>query len=185
MQADAARSSLTRFLPKILPNLPRLCRPSFGQDLTQDMARSQPPGKILASCQDLALLGKNLAQELFAGWRRSCPLLVGGWVLASNHSGGHCYGSLVPILPHPVLLVLRAASRLLVLCVGAEVRVLCRLARDGNQSTVHLLGVVVGLEALNCHKLLLSGGALCCSCGCLHLAFSLWDARIIMASSNF
>ena len=31
------------------------------------MARSQPPGKILASCQDLALLGKNLAQELFAG----------------------------------------------------------------------------------------------------------------------
>ena len=58
-------------LPKILPKVPRLCRPisgqDLGQDLTQDMARSQPPGKILASCQDLALLGKNLAQELFAG----------------------------------------------------------------------------------------------------------------------
>ena len=42
-----AKSSWTRFLPKILPNLPRLCRPSFGQDITQDMARSQPPAKIL------------------------------------------------------------------------------------------------------------------------------------------
>ena len=47
------------------------------------------------------------------------------------------------------------ASRLLVLCVGAEVRVPCRLARDGNQSRTafegdsHLVGMVVGLEALS------------------------------------
>ena len=64
-------AQLAQDLPQILPKVPRLCRPisgqDLGQDLTQDMARSQPPGKILASCQDLALLGKNLAQELFAG----------------------------------------------------------------------------------------------------------------------
>ena len=42
--------------------------------------RSYPRyGKISASWQDL---GKNLSQELFAGsWRRSCPVLVGGWEL--------------------------------------------------------------------------------------------------------
>ena len=111
-------------------------------------------------------------------------------MLASNHSGGHCYGSMVPILPHPVILVLRAASRLLVLCVGAEVRVPCRLARDGNQSRAAFEGDSApggcggGLGG-PCHELLLSGGALCCPCGCLRLAVSLWDARIIMASSNF
>ena len=50
--------------------------------------------------------------------------------------------------------LLRATSHLLVLCVGAEVRVPCHLAKDGNQSraafegTVHLVGVEVGLEAL-------------------------------------
>ena len=71
-----AKSSWTRFLPKIFPNLPKTCprscprcqdygRPisgqDLGQDLTQDMARSQPPGKILASCRTLPknfLLGR-------------------------------------------------------------------------------------------------------------------------------
>ena len=71
---DQLAQDLAQDLPKILPKVPRLCRPisgqDLGQDLTQDMARSQPPGKILASCQDLALLGKNLAQELFAGYLR-------------------------------------------------------------------------------------------------------------------
>jgi hypothetical protein len=71
-------AQLAQDLPKILPKVPRLCRPisgqDLGQDLTQDMARSQPPGKILASCQDLALLGKNLAQELFAGSFSGCIL---------------------------------------------------------------------------------------------------------------
>ena len=38
-------------------------------------------GKISASWQDLALLGRNLSQELFAGSWRSCPVLVGGWEL--------------------------------------------------------------------------------------------------------
>ena len=52
------KSSWTRFLPKILPKVPRLCR--------QFWPRSYPRyGKISASWQDLALLGKNLAQELF------------------------------------------------------------------------------------------------------------------------
>ena len=59
------------------------------------MTRSQPPGKILASCQDLALLGMNLAQELFAGsWRRSCPLLVGGRELTVE-GWGHCSPKMV------------------------------------------------------------------------------------------
>ena len=79
---DQLAQDLAQFaqdLPKILPKVPRLCRPisgqDLGQDLTQDMARSQPPGKILASCQDLALLGKNLAQELFAGYT-ICALFI-------------------------------------------------------------------------------------------------------------
>ena len=62
-------------LAKILPKVSRLCRPSSGQDrgqdLTQDMARSQPPGKILASCQDLALLG--LLPRSCSSWHESCP----------------------------------------------------------------------------------------------------------------
>ena len=92
-----------------------------------------------------------------------------------------------------MLQVLRAASRLLVLCVGAEVRVPCRLARDGNQSRAAFEGGSApggcgggfGLEALvMTHELLLSGGALCCPCGCHHLAVRLWDARIITVSSD-
>ena len=73
--------------------------------------------------------------------------------------------------------------------MGAEVRVPCRLARDGNQSRAALEGDSApggcgGGLGSPCHELLLSGGALCCPCGCLHLAVSLWDARIIMASSE-
>ena len=58
---------LAQDLPKILPKVTRLCRLCSGQDhLTHDMARSRPPGKILASSLSLALIGKNLTQELFA-----------------------------------------------------------------------------------------------------------------------
>ena len=67
----------------------------------------------------------------------------------------------------------------------AEVRVPCRLARDGSQSRAAFEGDgAPGGFGGPCHELLLSGGALCCPCGCLHLAVSLWDARIIMASSD-
>ena len=51
------------------------------------------------------------------------------------------------------------------------------------KGTVHLVGVEVGLEAL-VMSFFYRGGALCCPCGCLHLAVSLWDARIITASSD-
>ena len=65
----------------------------------------------------------------------------------------------------------------------------CRLARDGNQSCAAFEGGSApggcgGGFGGPCHELLLSRGALCCPCGCLHLAVSLWDARIIMASSD-
>ena len=73
--------------------------------------------------------------------------------------------------------------------MGAEVRVPCRLARDGNQSRAAFEGDSApggcgGGFGGPCHELLVSGGALCCPCGCLHLSVSLWDARIIMASSD-
>ena len=73
--------------------------------------------------------------------------------------------------------------------MGAEVRVPCRLAKDGNQSRAAFEGDSApggcgGGFGGPCHELLLSGGALCCPCGCLHLAVSLCDARIIMASSD-
>ena len=105
---------------------------------------------------------------------------------SGSHSGGHCYGSLVPILP----LQYYWYYALLVLCVGAEVRVPRHLAKDGNQSRAAFegdsaLGVCGGGFGGPCHELLLSGGALCCPCGCLHLAVSLWDAHLITVSSNF
>ena len=49
-------------LPKILPKVPRLCWPSSGQHLGQDLTQD-----MTAGWQDLDLLtrlGKNLAQEL-------------------------------------------------------------------------------------------------------------------------
>ena len=62
----------------------------------------------------------------------------------------------------------------------------CRLARDGNRAALEGDSAPGGCGGGlgGCHELLLSGGALCCPCGCLHLAVSLWDARIIIASSE-
>ena len=149
-----------KFLDKIpaqtCPRSCQTCQDYAGQDLTQDMARSQPPAKILASCQDLALLGKNL-------WYQSSPIQY-YWYYA------------LPLVCLSYVWLRRSAFRAAWQGMATK-RVLLLMG------TVHLVGVVVDLEA-PCHELLLSGGALCCPCGCLHLAVSLWDARIIMASSD-
>ena len=75
--------------------MPPISGQDLGQDLTQDMARSQPPGKILASCQDLALLGKNLAQELFAGMVPSSDPPPQS-ERSGNCAGGRYFGVLLP-----------------------------------------------------------------------------------------
>ena len=72
---------------------------------------------------------------------------------------------------------------------GCGGRVPYCLARDGNQSPAAFEGDSTpggcgGGFGGPCRELLLSGGALCCPCGCLHLAVSLWDTRIITASSD-
>ena len=140
----------------------------LGQDSCPRSCPTCPSsGKILASCQDLALLGKNLAQ--FAeSWRRSCPLLVRGWELTVEGWGTVAKMELVQIATVvAIVMVLWYQSSpnqyywyyaLPLVCLSymwvqrsAFRAAWQRMATNRVlllKGTVHLVGVVVGLEAL-------------------------------------